>query len=91
MYIYIMRRTQIYLDEEQHARLEQLSEASGVTKSQLIRDAIERAYLGGPDRGQLLEALGSSAGTWRRRDSGEAYVERMRTGRLARLHAADRT
>jgi len=90
MYIYIVRRTQIYLGEELHARLDQLAEESGVTKSQLIRDAIEQAYLGGPAGDSLLRALVSSAGSWRRNASGERYVERMRTGRLARMHAAGR-
>ena len=39
---YIMRRTQIYLDEEQDRRLQARANASGVTKSALIREAIEQ-------------------------------------------------
>ena len=37
-----MKRTQIYLDEEQDARLERRAAAVGVTKSALIRAAIDR-------------------------------------------------
>jgi hypothetical protein len=41
---YIVRRTQIYLDEEQDRRLARRARAEGVTKSRLIRRAID-AYL----------------------------------------------
>ena len=91
MYMYIMRRTQIYLTEELDAVLERVARATGVTKSQLIRDAIEEKFLRTAGPSELLRALGSSAGSWRRRETGEAYVDRLRTGRLARLHAADRS
>jgi len=43
---YIMRRTQIYLDESQDGRLAQRAAAAGVSKSTLIRSAID-AYLEG--------------------------------------------
>jgi hypothetical protein len=90
MYIYIVRRTQIYLTEDLDLVLERTAKASGVTKSQLIRDAVEEKYLRGTGRAQLLRALTGSAGAWRRRETGEAYVERLRLGRLARLHAPER-
>jgi predicted DNA-binding protein len=88
MYIYIMQRTQIYLSEQDQRLLEELARTSGRTKSQLIRDAIARAYLpqGGHER--VLDALKRSAGAWKRRETGRAYVERLRRGRLARLHGA---
>lgn len=84
-----MRRTQIYLSAELDAALTRLSEASGLTRSELIRQAVERTYLGTLTQASVLRSLDASAGAWRRRESGAAYVERMRRGRLARLHAAD--
>lgn len=50
-----MKRTQIYLDEVQDARLSQHATASGTTKSALIRMAID-AYLSGPATAQLALA-----------------------------------
>lgn len=86
MYVYIMTRTQIYLTEELDRVLASRAKASGATKSQLIREAIERAYLRAPDAVATLSALDASAGSWRRSDTGEAHVERLRAGRLAKLH-----
>jgi predicted DNA-binding protein len=39
---YIVRRTQIYLDEEQDRRLTERARATGRTKSDLIREAVDR-------------------------------------------------
>jgi predicted transcriptional regulator len=89
MYVYIMKRTQIYLDEELDRSLEALSKASGLTKSQLIREALAQVYLARRSRASTLRSLKASAGGWRRAESGEAYVERVRRGRLAKLHDAD--
>lgn len=90
MYIYIvMVRTQIYLTEAIAEALDHLSRDTGRSKSQLIRDALERIYLADADRDELRTALRASAGKWRRRESGRSYVERIRQGRLAHLHAAD--
>ena len=89
MYTYIVKRTQIYLTEAEDAALEALSKSSGRTKSQLIREAIERAYMGASDHEARLAALRSAAGAWRgEREAGAAYVERLRGGRLARLHGS---
>jgi predicted transcriptional regulator len=88
MYAYIMTRTQIYLSEEETRALQREARASGRSKSQLIREAIDRVYLQANDSSKLIRALGASAGAWKRRTgNGEAYVERVRGGRLARLHA----
>ena len=86
-----MRRTQIYLSEEQGRYLARRSKAAGTTVSELIRDAIERTYLAPDDRrtqAQRVEILRSTAGAWKgRKDSGKQYVERLRgSRRLARLH-----
>ncbi len=87
MYIYIMVRTQIYLSDEGAKALEREARATGRTKSQLIRDAIDRVYLGGKGASDVLRSLEKSAGAWRRRESGAAYVERLRSGRLARIQS----
>ena len=39
---YIVRRTQIYIDEEQDRRLAERALATGRTKSDLIREAVDR-------------------------------------------------
>jgi hypothetical protein len=87
MYTYIMTRTQIYLSDDEAAVLEREARASGRTKSQLIREAIDQVYLRGPDATGLLRALQKSAGGWRRRAGGAETVERLRPGRLAGLHS----
>ncbi|MBI4729570.1 MAG: ribbon-helix-helix protein, CopG family [Acidobacteria bacterium] len=88
MYIYIVERTQIYLNAEEARALERLAHRTGRTKSQLVREAIDQTYLGSRhDREQVLAALQRAAGAWkRRRETGAEYVERLRGGRLARLH-----
>jgi predicted DNA-binding protein len=40
--LYIVRRTQIYLDEEQGRRLAERARATGRTKSDLLREALDR-------------------------------------------------
>ncbi len=87
MYMYIMVRTQIYLSDDAAKALEREARATGRTKSRLIRDAIDRVYLGGKGASDVLRSLERSAGAWRRRESGAAYVERLRSGRLARIHS----
>ena len=88
MYVYIMRRTQIYLSKAEDAALGRVARTSGRTRSRLIRDAVDRIYLGAADATAVQRALRRSSGAWRRREDGSAYVERLRTGRLARLHRA---
>jgi len=87
MYVYIVQRTQIYLTKRESEALDRASRATGRTRSQLIREAVEATYLAAVDEGDLLAALGSTAGMWADRpESGEATVERLRGGRLARVH-----
>ncbi len=87
MYTYIMERTQIYLTRREGAALAKLAKATGRTRSQLIREAITAQYLTQTDADELSVALEATAGLWSdRTESGEAYVERLRSGRLARLH-----
>jgi len=92
MYMYIVKdreRTQIYLTRAERASLERIQRQSGTTQSELIRRAIDEVYLG---RHRLTQAdrlriARKSAGAWAdRKETGAAYVERLRSGRLSRLH-----
>jgi metal-responsive CopG/Arc/MetJ family transcriptional regulator len=82
MYTYIMERTQIYLSREQAAALDREAKKTGTTRSHLIREAIEARYGTGKDRDRIQRVLRATAGIWRdRTETGEEYVERLRTGR----------
>lgn len=86
MYIYIVQRTQIYLTKREKAALARVAKATGRTRSQLIREAIEAQYLTSQAE-DLVAVLKRTAGLWAdRAETGEAYVERLRSGRLARLY-----
>lgn len=81
--MYIVRRTQIWLEHDQHARLSQRADAERVTTSSLVRQAIDR-YLddAGADVGVALErfkaAVDAAAGSAPRLAEGRIYVERLR-------------
>lgn len=82
MYTYIVERTQIYLSAAQAAALDREARRTGVTRSHLIREAIEERYGLAADRERLRAALRETAGLWKdRKETGEAYVERIRTDR----------
>ena len=89
---YIMRRTQIYLTEEQGRLLGGRSRATGRTISQLIREAIDAAYGRGRQlsRAERVRIARRTAGAWTEfNETGAEYVERIRgAGRLARLHGS---
>jgi Ribbon-helix-helix protein, copG family len=90
MYTYIMRRTQIYLTDEEAQALKRASKKGGASMSDLIRSAIDETYVRGdgqPPKEQALRMINESFGAWQgRTETGEEYVERMRSGRLGRLH-----
>jgi len=80
---YIVKRTQIYLTEDQARALARRSDARGVTSSHLIREAIER-YLAGPEdeAAQLARqrsALRDAFGSLPRLPQGSAYVDEVRS------------
>lgn len=90
MYVYIMQRTQIYLTQREMRALQQAARTTGHTRSQLIREAIEARYLSSSATPELVEALERTAGIWSdRAETGEAYVERIRQGRLADMHRSE--
>jgi hypothetical protein len=85
-----MVRTQLYLDETVHRHLRKLARQQGRTLSELVRDALVRAYGAGTDEREV--SLQAIEGLWRdRTDIGDtrAYVRRLRrdTHRLPRRRA----
>lgn len=79
MYIHHMVRTQLYLDEAIHARLRDLARKQKRTVSDLVREALLRAYgAGGPD--ERLQTLKAIRGLWQDRDDikSREYVRRLR-------------
>jgi predicted DNA-binding protein len=90
MYTYIVDRTQIYLTEEESAALDRASIATGKTKSQLIREAIDEKYRVRPSLEEFMVALDAASGIWKDRPERDpaAYVEagrRIEEERLKRL------
>lgn len=92
---YIMRRTQIYIGDDQEHALAQRARAEGRTKSDLIRQAID-SYLKPADTPavdlqRLRAAVREAAGVAPYLPSGKDYVEQERAsdrGRQARLDQA---
>src|SRR4051812_24278437 len=84
---YIVKRTQIYIDESQDERLSKRARAAGTTKSDLIREALD-AFLGKDDDDTRLlafrAAVRAAAGAARRLPRGREYVEEVRTTDLER-------
>ncbi|MFO7767524.1 MAG: ribbon-helix-helix protein, CopG family [bacterium] len=62
-----MRRTQIYLTEEEREALRLLSEREGRPMSELIREAVDR-YIARRSASTREEALRNARGIWRDRD-----------------------
>ncbi|MBM4435322.1 MAG: ribbon-helix-helix protein, CopG family [Chloroflexi bacterium] len=90
---YIVKRTQIYLSEEQGRYLARRSEETGRTVSELIRAAIDDTYLKHPmDKAERLRIVRATAGAWKDFPyTGAEWVDRIRgRGRLARLHGIER-
>ena len=76
-----MKRTQIYLTEEEHEQLDRLAEQTGKTKSWLIREAVE-AYVvkkkPGADRQAFVKAGEDVFGIWK--DRSDADIKELRAG-----------
>jgi predicted DNA-binding protein len=91
---YIVRRTQIYLDDQQDRRLTERSREAGRTKSALIRDAVD-AYLTPASRddealARLRAAITIASGAARHLPVGSEYVEDLRAIEAERQRAHDR-
>lgn len=84
-----LKRTQVYLTRKELDALERQQRETGTTQSELIRRAVDREYIGRAraSREQRLRVIRAAAGAWKdRTETGADYVERVRGGRLARLH-----
>jgi len=82
MYIHHVTRTQLYLDATMHAHLQRLARKQGRTVSDLVRDALTRAY-GVGEQDERVATLRAIEGLWQhRRDIGDtaAYVRGLRRG-----------
>jgi predicted transcriptional regulator len=78
--IYIVRRTQLYLDDDLWNALHTLARSQRTTISDLVRQAVRDRYLGNlAERRKAMEAL---VGIWKDRtdlpDSTEEYVRGLR-------------
>lgn len=86
----VNRRTQIYLDEVQTAKLDEMAAAERTTRSSLIRQAID-AYLeeqerkGAAWRERWQEAVAATAGIAPYLEDGAEYVEKLRRAGAERL------
>lgn len=90
---YIVKRTQIYLEADQDRRLASRALGNGVTKSTLIREAIE-AYLVSPDDADRLAefraALDAVIDAPAKLPDGATYVEAVRAADVARQAELDK-
>jgi hypothetical protein len=80
---YIMRRTQIYLDDGQASELARRARTRGTTASKMIREAIDQ-YLAEPDdaeerRARFRAALDASFGIAPYLPDGATYVDELRS------------
>jgi predicted DNA-binding protein len=82
---YIMRRrTQIYLDDRQRRKLDQVAKRTRRTVSELIREAIDARYAATPKEDFLASLRAGAFGVWKERpDLGptSTYVRRVRRGK----------
>jgi predicted transcriptional regulator len=89
--LYIIKsRTQIYLDEAQTAKLDEMAAAERTTRSSLIRLAID-AYIDEHERKRAAwrerwqEAVAATAGIAPYLEDGAEYVEKLRRAGAERL------
>ena len=63
MLTYTMKRTQIYIDDDQDRLLERRAKAAGTTKSALIRRAIDAFLMRKRERSEVERILDETAGS----------------------------
>jgi hypothetical protein len=86
--IYIVRRTQLYLDDHLWNALHARARSRKTTVSELVREAVRERYLGRRD--EQMKAMQAFVGTREERSEpvdAVEYARRLRrSGRLDRLH-----
>lgn len=88
--LYIVNRTQIYLDDEQTTRLDELAAAEGTSRSMVIRRAVD-VYLSHEEKDDAAwkarwrAAIDGSAGIAPYLEDGAEYVEEIRRQDAERL------
>ena len=92
--VYIVRRTQIYLDHGQATALAARARRRGVTASHVIREAIDE-YLAEPDEEAARQLARYRAGLERtfgsvpRLEAGPVYVDQLRQADAERARSLD--
>jgi len=74
-----MQRTQIYLDEEAHQRLNSIAAHRGTTLSQVIREAISRYIASGADTDPTA-VIDRACGLWADRAADDFDARSLRAG-----------
>lgn len=91
--IYIVKRTQIYLDVEQERQLRDRAREAGVTRSALIREAVAEYLAPSANEGSRMArfraALDEVAEAPAALPPGAEYVEDLRAADRARDEAAE--
>jgi Ribbon-helix-helix protein, copG family len=79
--IYIMRRTQLYLDDQLWKTLHERARSTGTTISELVRTAARERYLGNlQERRAAMQALVGLRKDRHGFNDSESYVRRLRRG-----------
>ena len=91
---YIVKRTQIYLDDKQDDQLARRATAEGLTKSALIRRAVDRYLADDGDEelrlARFKAAVDAVAGAAPDLPQGSTYVERLRALDVGRQEEIER-
>ncbi|CAN5139910.1 hypothetical protein BH23CHL9_BH23CHL9_13240 [soil metagenome] len=91
---YIVKRTQIYLEDGQAAELAHQAKSRGTTASKMIREAVDAYLAGEPDDVEWLArqraALDESFGSIPRLPDGADYVRKMRARDAERIEELER-
>ena len=73
-----MNRIHVFLGDDELAALDRVAQATGASRSELIRHAIQRTF-GEKTKAEKLQALTASAGSWGGRTfTGAEYVDAIR-------------
>jgi hypothetical protein len=91
VYLGVVGRTQVYLSSDELGLLDRAAEATGASRSELVRRAVKATY-GRPSAEDRLSALRAASGLWKDREfTGAEYVDAIRgdlNERLRRLGLA---